>query len=173
MYHCLEINFRKSQLFQASCQSCGKVITGYHGHFQTHTHIQKHTQTDLPWAAVLHKDSQFFVWSDCNSSALCTTQKTKWRSVCLPTGKKTRERGSRKEVKGTNGCSASKRQFHSLINGRKNRNSLKKETERSRNLGKESDRRRDEGDWKRKSKTLESAFFITKIHYIVKLRTPE
>lgn len=37
-----------------------------HAHINTHTH-----NTDLPQAATLHKDSQFFVWSDCNCSPLC------------------------------------------------------------------------------------------------------
>lgn len=57
---------------------CGKIIKGYHGHFQTsgmHTHT--HAHKDLPQAAMAHKDGQFLVGSDCNSSLLCTAQKRK------------------------------------------------------------------------------------------------
>lgn len=62
----------------------------------THRHSLQ-THTDLPEAAMLHNHSLFFVWSDCNFSHLCSTQKEKgkkkWRPVCLPTGrrKKTEE----------------------------------------------------------------------------------
>lgn len=42
----------------------------------THRHSLQ-THTDLPEAAMLHNHSLFFVWSDCNFSHLCSTQKEK------------------------------------------------------------------------------------------------